>query len=185
VEKKTHRLPRPFMVIATQNPLEFHGTFPLPESQMDRFIMRIRIGYPRPEDEKEILKADITGRELSALSAVLSANDVLELQEEAGLVRVDEALIDYMIAIVDATRKTDRLAVGVSPRGLVFLQKAARAMAMVNGRDYCIPDDIKSLAVPVLAHRVTVNVRAGGFGRRGEDAEDVIRDVVESMAVPV
>jgi len=184
VEKRTFLLPRPFMVIATQNPVEFQGTFPLPESQMDRFMMRIRLGYPSQADEKEILRAYSEEVIKDGLMPVLSADDVLALQEEAMRVRVDESLMEYIISIADATRRSDNLALGVSPRGTLFLQKAARAMAMVMGRDYCTPDDIKELAVPVLSHRVMVNAR-GGYGRRGIDAEDVVRDIVETVEVPV
>jgi len=185
VEKDTHQLPKPFMVIATQNPLEYHGTFPLPESQMDRFVMRIRLGYPDISDEKEILKTYTTDYIKDGLKPVLDAQDVLRLQDEASRVRVDEALMDYILRIAQATRETAALALGVSPRGTLFLQKAARATALISGRDYCIPDDIKRLAVPVLAHRVVVNARGGGFGKRGEDAEGIISDIVNSVEVPV
>ena len=184
VERATIPLPRPFMVIATQNPLEFHGTFPLPESQMDRFMMRIKLGYPDSSHEREILKSSTSDPVKDRLEPVLGASDVLALQAEVDRVRIDDSLLDYILAIVAATRKTDRLALGVSPRGALFLRKAACATALVGGRDYCVPDDIKSLAVPVLSHRVIVNSR-GGYGRRGEDAEDVIRDIVSSVETPV
>ena len=182
VDKTTHILPRPFMVIATQNPLEFHGTFPLPESQMDRFIMRIRVGYPSSEFERDILREYTDDSVKYELGHVLDGEDVLALQHAVTRVRMDDALVDYVIRIAGATRSTDKLALGVSPRGSLFLQKAARALALVDGRDYCIPDDIKKLAVPVLAHRVILNARAG---RRASDAEDVIRDILDSVEVPV
>ena len=185
VEKTTLPLPRPFMVIATQNPLEYHGTFPLPESQMDRFMMRIKLGYPDIADEKEILRAAVTDYVKDGLEPVLTADDVLGLQAEAAKVRVDDSLLDYILAIVEATRSSEKLALGVSPRGALFLQKAARAMALVDGRDYCIPDDIKGLAVSVLSHRVLVNTRGVGYGKRGEDSEDIIRDIVDTVEVPV
>jgi len=184
VERATLTLPKPFMVIATQNPLEYHGTFPLPESQMDRFMMRIRLGYPETADEKAILRASTAGRAPDMLEPVISAPDTLELQRQADMVRLEDSLLDYILAIVDATRRTDRLVLGVSPRGAIFLQRAAKAMALVEGRSFCIPDDVKNLAVPVLSHRVMVNVR-GGFGRRGEDAEMVISDLLQSVEVPV
>ncbi|MBI5190347.1 MAG: MoxR family ATPase [Nitrospirae bacterium] len=184
VEKTTFPLPRPFMVIATQNPLEYHGTFPLPESQLDRFMMRIKLGYPDMEHEKEILKASSERYIKDGLEPVLAGADVLKLQDLVDGVKMDDALLDYILAIVDATRRSDKLALGVSPRGALFLQKAARAMAMVSGRDYCIPDDIKGLAVPVLSHRVALNAR-GGFGRRAGDAEDAVADIVEAVEVPV
>ncbi|HEY3346462.1 MAG TPA: MoxR family ATPase [Nitrospirota bacterium] len=185
VENDTHALPRPFMVIATQNPLEFQGTYPLPESQMDRFIMRIRLGYPAIGDEKAILQAASSKAMAESLSPVLHAQDIVALQEQVLNVKMDDSLLDYLLAIVDATRTNDRLSLGVSPRGALFLQGAARANALFEGRNYCIPDDIKNLAVPVLAHRVMFNTRAGAYGRRSEDAEDVIRDIVEAVEVPV
>lgn len=185
VDKRTYRLPEPFMVVATQNPLEFHGTFPLPESQMDRFIMRIKLGYPDREHERHILKANIYESAVKGLGPVLGAADVVALQEEVGRVRVDGSLTEYLLSIVEATRNDPRLALGASPRGSLYLERAARAMALFEGRDYCIPDDVKSLAVPVLAHRIIVETRAGGLGRRGEDARDIIRDIVESVEVPV
>lgn len=185
VEKETHPLPSPFMVIATQNPLEFHGTFPLPESQMDRFIMRIRVGYPDRAHEREILKANRAEYAVKGLQPVLSAGDVLGLQAAVNDVTIDEALVDYLLAIVEATRVSDQLALGVSPRGAVYFERAARALALVEGRAFCIPDDIKNLAPAVLAHRVIVETRAGGYGRRSEDAEDIIHFIVESIEVPV
>ena len=136
-------------------------------------------------DEKEILKTYETDYIREGLKPVLGANDVLALQEEAEKVRMDEALIDYLLRIVEASRGSDKLSLGVSPRGALFLRKAARAMALVMGRDYCIPDDVKSLAVPVLSHRVIVNTRGGAYGRRSEDTEDIIRDIVETIEVPV
>ena len=184
VEKKTYPLPSPFMVIATQNPLEFHGTFPLPESQMDRFMMRIRLGYPEPSVEKEILRAHSEEGMKAEVASVLNAEEVIALQSDAERVRMDDSLLEYIVSIVDATRKDGRLALGVSPRGMLFLQRAARACALVDGRDYCIPDDIKSLAVAVLAHRVVPNYRAG-MARRAEDAVEVIKEIVESVEVPV
>ena len=184
VEKHTRPLPRPFMVIATQNPLEFHGTFPLPESQMDRFIMRIRIGYPERLHEREILRGGGSGETMAMIEPVLTADEVIALQGEAASVRVDGSLVDYILTITEATRQNDKLALGASPRGAPFLQKSAKALAFTYGRDYVIPDDIKAVAVPALAHRVVVNARAG-YGRRSEDVEDIIRDIVESVETPV
>ncbi len=184
VEKATLPLPRPFMVVATQNPLEYHGTFPLPESQLDRFMMRIRLGYPEARDEKLILQSSTMGYMHDGLGSVLDGDDVLMLQEAVQKVRVDESLQDYILAITEATRTSEKLALGVSPRGALFLQKAARAMALVDGRDYCIPDDIKTLAVPVLSHRVIVDSR-GGYGKRAEDAEEIIREITASVEIPV
>jgi MoxR-like ATPase len=185
VDKLTHRLPEPFMVIATQNPLEFHGTFPLPESQMDRFIMRLRLGYPDREHERQILEANVYDSAVMAVNPVLEAREVLELQREIERVRFGGELTDYLLSIVEATRSDRNLALGASPRGSLYLGRAARAAALADGRDYCIPDDIKTLAPAVLAHRVIVESRAGGFGKRAEDAEDVIRDIVDAVEVPV
>lgn len=185
VEKETHALPAPFMVIATQNPLEFHGTFPLPESQMDRFIMRIRLGYPKREHEREILKTNRAEPVVKGLGPVLTADDVLGLQGAVAGVRMDESLLDYLLAIVEATRTSDQLALGVSPRGALYFERAARALALVEGRTFCIPDDIKALAPSVLAHRVIVEARTGGYGKRSQDAEDIIHYIVETVPVPV
>jgi MoxR-like ATPase len=184
VEKETYPLPHPFMVVATQNPLEFSGTFPLPESQMDRFLIRMRLGYPSLSSEKEILKDRSRGERQNKVSAVLSGGEVEALQEAADKVKMDESLLDYILAIVEATRRSERLSLGVSPRGTIFLQRAAKAMAVTEGRDYCIPDDIKRLAVPVLSHRVITSARAGYRGRN-EDAEEVIRDILDSLVVPI
>jgi len=184
VENDTHRLPRPFMVLATQNPLEFYGTFPLPESQMDRFVIRIRMGYPGIDVEKEILKLGASGPLGAGLAPALTGEEVSVLQDKAARVRIDDGLLDYLLAIVEATRRSDKIALGASPRGSLYLSRAARAYALVNGRDYCVPDDIKTLAAPVLAHRLVLDSR-GGFGRRSEDADDVVRDIVESVDVPV
>jgi len=185
VENTTHRLPRPFMVMATQNPIEFYGTFPLPESQMDRFLMRIRMGYPGLDVEKEILKLGAGGALAEGVAPVLDGEDVAKMQEAAASVRVDDGLLDYLLRIVDATRRSDKVALGASPRGSLYLARAARAYAFISGRDYCVPDDIKSLAVSVLAHRIVLDLRGSGFGKRGEDADDIVRDIVESVEVPV
>jgi len=185
IDKETYPLPRPFIVIATQNPLEYQGTFPLPESQLDRFMMRIRIGYPQIDDEKEILKAEWPGSPCSDLAPVLSVEEVLHLQEMVDTVRMDESLMDYILHIVGATRSSKNLEVGASPRGGLFLMKASKAMAVSRGRGYCIPDDIKGVAVPVLAHRVVVAGRFNFYGQRGEEAERIIQDLVESVPVPL
>jgi MoxR-like ATPase len=183
VDNGTHPLPQPFMVIATQNPWEYHGTFPLPESQLDRFLMRIRIGYPEQGDEKKILERQHVMA--AGLESVLSAQEVLDLQESAEKVRVEDSLMDYLLAIVSATRESDLLALGVSTRGAMALHKAAKAMALVRQRDYCVPDDIKELAPYVLSHRVLLRVRQGVQNHRSQDAEQVIQDIVESVLVPL
>src|ERR1044071_9736828 len=147
------------MVLATQNPIEHHGTSPLPESQLDRFMMRVRMGYPDMEDEKIILRQQTLNSAVDHLMPVMHSDDVLALQRESREVAVDEWLLDYLIRIVRATRNSDILDLGVSPRGSLALYHAAQAMAFIEGRDYVIPDDIKRLVVPVFAHRIVVNSR--------------------------
>ena len=159
VEKTTYPLPEPFMVFATQNPMEYEGTFPLPESQLDRFTMRIRIGYPGEADERAILLAHSQNDSPESLEPILTAEELLSIQSEVGKVRVDEELVTYILGIVNGTRRSPHLRLGASPRGSINLYRAAQALAMVEGRSYCIPDDIKRLAVPVLSHRVIASSR--------------------------
>src|SRR5438876_1737410 len=185
VDSMTHALPQPFMVIATQNPWEYHGTFPLPESQLDRFLMRIRIGYPDLKDERKILDRQQLLHPADELEPVLTIQEVIDLQDKVEKVRLDDSLMDYLLAIVAATRHTDRLALGVSTRGAMALHKSAKALALVRNREYCLPDDIKTLAPLVLSHRVLLPAGQGPKGRRPEEAERVIRDLVESIPVPL
>ena len=185
IDSQTYPLPKPFMVIATQNPLEYHGTYPLPESQLDRFMMRSRIGYPDPPDEKVILTTQRLFQPASDLKPVLTAGEVLELQNAVDQVRMDEGLVDYLLALTRTTRNSERLGLGVSPRGAMALHKAAQAYAFVNGRAYCIPDDVKRLAPRVFAHRVIVNTRLETYGRRGEDAERILQELVNQVPVPL
>jgi MoxR-like ATPase len=183
LDHTTHVLPRPFMVLATQNPLEYEGTYPLPESQLDRFMLRIRIGYPTSLDEKLILRG---GGAVSpdALTAVLSPAEVLELQDIAERVRVDESILDYLMAIVAATRRSPLLALGVSPRGSRALLRAAQAHALADGRAYLIPDDIKTLAVPALAHRVIAKTRVDPSGDSGGSDAAILRSLLQEVPVP-
>jgi len=183
VDGVTHPLPEPFMVIATQNPFEFEGTYPLPESQMDRFLLCLRVGYPTRQDEMRILDAQKVEDPLVHLEPVVSVTEVLHIQKEVRRVRMAPSLANYLMQIVGATRETPRLAVGVSPRGTLFLRRAAQALALLEGRDFVIPDDIQSLAVPVFAHRVILKDFAMG-SLEGEAAE-IIREIVESIPVPV
>jgi MoxR-like ATPase len=185
VEDRTYPLPRPFVVIATQNPIEHHGTYPLPESQQDRFLMRIRMGYPSPEDEKEILRSGITYQSADELQAVVSADEILHAQEVVETVRVDEDLLDYLMRIVRGTREHGYLEVGVSPRGSIALYRSAQALAFVRGRDFCTPDDIKELAVPVLSHRLVISPRYSSPLSPTEEAEALIREVLEQVEVPL
>lgn len=185
MDNLTHTLPQPFMVIATQNPAEHHGTFPLPESQLDRFLMRIRIGYPDREAEREILDRQQSLHPTDELGSVITAQEVLDLQDLVEKVRLDESLLDYVLSIVAETRHNDLLSLGVSPRGATSLSRAAKALALVRDRDYCLPDDIKELAPIVLPHRVTLNLSRGSRGRRFEEAEQIIRTILESVPVPI
>jgi MoxR-like ATPase len=185
VDSHTYPLPRPFMVIATQNPWEYHGTFPLPESQLDRFLMRISIGYPDPADEKKVLDRPQHLHPADELDPVLTAQEILDLQDGVEKIRLDDSLMEYLLAIVSATRRSDLLALGVSTRGAMALHKAAKGLALVRNRDYCLPDDIKELAPMVLAHRVALQGGQGSRGRRVEDAERVIQEIVEAVPVPL
>lgn len=185
VENMTYQLPRPFMVVATQNPMEHHGTYPLPESQLDRFMMRLRMGYPDVDDEKDILRRQISNQSADQIEPVLGTADVLEMQQVARAVRMDDALLDYLMRIVAATRTADVLDLGVSPRGSLSLYYAAQSFAFVEGRDYCIADDIKSLVVPTLAHRVVVSSRYSTGMRRSDEAEAALNEILRGIEVPI
>jgi MoxR-like ATPase len=182
VEGKTYPLTLPFIVLATQNPYEFEGTYVLPESQLDRFMIRLKMGYPIRAEERRVLSSHRMGQPVDTLRPVLSGDDVLQLQQIVRAVRVDESISEYLLDIVHATRKSEDLHVGVSTRGALTLYRAAQSLALVSGRDFVVPDDIKTLAVPVLAHRVLGKsfLQAGEFGA----AEAVIRDLVDRVRVP-
>jgi MoxR-like ATPase len=183
IDHATYPLPRPFMVLATQNPREYEGTHPLPESQLDRFLLRIRIGYPAATDEKTILRgAAVTASEM--LPAVMGVDDVLELQKEVERVQTEESVLDYLMAVVAATRSSPVLALGVSPRGSLALLRAAQALALADGRSYLVPDDVKTLAVSALAHRVMAKARADASVAGGVDTEAIIRAIVQATPVP-
>src|SRR5256885_9868134 len=185
VEGVTHDLPVPFIVLATQNPIEHHGTYPLPESQLDRFMLRLRIGYPAPADEQMILRDREYADPLDELGPVMSAPEVLELQQAVASVSVDDALVQYLMRIVAATRDSEMLDLGVSPRGTLQLFRAAQALALTEERDYCVPDDIKRLVLPVFAHRLVVNSRFSSSLRRSEEAEAVLREIMKTVSVPL
>lgn len=185
VDNQTYPLSQPFMVIATQNPSEYHGTFPLPESQLDRFLMRLRIGYPSPEEERKVLDRAPSLHPAEELDPVLTAQDVLDLQAEVDKVFVDESLTEYLLSIIQATRQSELLSLGVSTRGALALSRTAKALALVRGRTYCLPDDIKELAPTVLSHRIMVARSQGIRQRSFEQAERIIQDLVESIPVPV
>ncbi len=185
VDGRTMPLPQPFLVIATQNPVEHHGTYPLPESQLDRFLMRVKMGYPSHETEREILRSRTSNDPVTAMGPVADVSDVLAMQETVTRVRVDSSLHDYALEIVNRTRKSDQLALGVSPRGTLMLQRAAQARAFLDGRDFCLPDDFKQLAVPVFAHRVVASARHASLQKKSETTENVLREIVESVRVPL
>jgi len=181
----SHPLPQPFMVVATQNPVEHHGTYPLPESQLDRFLLRVRMGYPEQASEREILRSEVGAARLDDVKPVASGEDVMSMQDEVTKVKVDDSLVDYALQIVKRTRESESLALGVSPRGALMLFRAAQAMAYVDGRRFATPADFKSLAVPVFSHRVVVNARYSSTLKKSEQAETIIRDIVQSVHVPV
>jgi MoxR-like ATPase len=182
IDGRSHPLPEPFMVIATQNPVEHHGTYPLPESQLDRFLLRLRMGYPDRSSERDILRR---GTLEAPDTAGLSAADVLQLQAEAESVKVDDALVDYILSIVEKTRSHDSLSLGVSPRGTQALYRATQALALCEGREYAIPDDVKRLAVPVFAHRVVINTRVALAQRTTELAERILQEILTQVEVPL
>ncbi len=179
---ETHDLPNPFMVVATQNPCEFEGTYPLPESQLDRFLIRMSLGYPDREEEKRVLSSHREQDPVDALNSVISADQVIELQRVVRNVAVDDSIHDYLLDIVTATRESDELHVGVSTRGALSLYRAAQSLALVRGREFVVPDDVKELAIPVLSHRVI----SKGYLHDGQrDAiETLIRRLVEAVPVP-
>jgi MoxR-like ATPase len=185
VEGTTYKLPAPFIVVATQNPIEHHGTYPLPESQLDRFMLRLRIGYPDAEMEKVILRDRAMGDPLAEMRAVLAADDIAALQRHVSGVKMDDALVDYLMRIVTATRNSEMLDLGVSPRGTLALFRAAQALALTEDRAYCVPDDIKRLVLPVFAHRLVVNSRFSSSLRRSEEAEAVLREIMKTISVPL
>ncbi|HET7439645.1 MAG TPA: MoxR family ATPase [Nitrospira sp.] len=185
VDNQTHPLKQPFMVIATQNPAEYHGTFPLPESQLDRFLIRLRIGYPSLEEERKVLERPYALHPADILAPVISTQEVLELQRRADQIHMDESLSEYLLAIVHATRHSELLSLGVSTRGALALNKTAKALALVRGRDYCLPDDVKELAPIVLSHRVMLSRAQGMRAQSFEQAERIVLDIVDTIPVPV
>ncbi|HEY7856025.1 MAG TPA: MoxR family ATPase [Terriglobales bacterium] len=182
VDNRTYPLPQPFWVIATQNPAEHHGTYPLPESQLDRFLLRIQMGYPGREDERAILRGEAGNALLARTEPVLGLTEVMELQQAVRDVRVSEEIVDYELALVGATRQHSGLELGVSPRGMLMLHRAAQAWATLEGRAYCVPYDVKRLLQPVCAHRVVVRAKVGE--RRGEQASAILAEIAASVPTP-
>lgn len=185
IENRTYQLPKPFMVLATQNPVEHHGTYPLPESQLDRFMMRIQMGYPDAESEREILRNQMKSSPLESIEPVMQAAEMIELQAQVRNIRIEDSLLDYLLRIVNATRRSELLELGVSPRASLALLHAAQAHALLEERDYCIPDDIKRMVIPTFAHRVVVNSRYGNSVRRSEDTNNVLQEILKSVEVPL
>lgn len=183
VDGETHALPSPLLVIATQNPFEFEGTYLLPESQLDRFLLRIKVGYPERRFEHELLKSHRMGEPVDELQPVVSLERVLQIQQTARDVHFEETLVNYLLDIVHATRDSEQVQVGVSTRGALAYYRAAQSLAVVENRSHVIPDDIKRLAVPVLAHRVVPRGILPGADRAA--AESVVRDLLENIKVPV
>ncbi len=179
---RTYPLGPPFMVLATQNPYEFEGTYFLPENQLDRFMLRVRIGYPDKPTERQILRTDPSRTRLPELSPVITTQQIVELQELVKAVRVDEAIFDYVLGIAEATRRSEELVVGLSPRGGLALVQAARAWALLAGRQYVVPDDVKELAPSVCAHRLM----AKGLSSDGPSAggEALFSRILQTVAVP-
>lgn len=182
IDGTTHHLPRPFLVIATQNPFEFEGTYPLPESQLDRFLLRISVGYPDREDELQVLTIHRQGEPVDELTPVLDCTQVSNLQQAVRQISVDESIHDYLLDIVEATRNCDELHVGASTRGALCLYRACQSLALIEGRDYVVPDDVKRLAVPVLAHRVITKGYLHGSQRGAVEA--LIQRLVDDLPVP-
>jgi MoxR-like ATPase len=185
VEGLSRPLPRPFMVVATQNPAEHHGTYPLPESQLDRFMLRLHVGYPDKADEREILRDRERENPLEFVRPVIGQSDLIELQRITSLVRIADELVDYLLEIVELTRRSDALELGISPRGTLALFRSAQAIARVDGRDYCIADDIKRLVIPVFGHRVIVNSRATNLKNKTREAEQALNEILQKVSVPV
>ncbi len=175
-------LPQPFMVVATQNPYEFEGTYFLPENQLDRFLMRINLGYPAPDDEARIIEQQPARTALARLQPVLTAQELLNLQDRVDRVTMDQALVDYIIALAEATRTHDDLQIGISPRGALALAQAARATALMRGRDYCVPEDIVANVLPVCAHRVISKT----YMHAGDTATTrrIIQQILETVPSP-
>lgn len=184
VDGQTHTLDQPFMVLATQNPQEHYGTYPLPESQMDRFLMRIRMGYPDPATEQRLIAERGGGDPLDDLRAVVALDEVRTLQAQVDKVRIDSALLGYVMAVVSETRRSPFLTLGVSPRGAIAWYRAAQARALAQGRLFAIPDDFKVLALPVLAHRVLLASQQDSLGRTREEAERAIAEILERVPIP-
>jgi MoxR-like ATPase len=184
VDGVTHALPAPFFVVATQNPIEHYGTNPLPESQLDRFMLRLELGYPSAADEAAVLRDDPSANELPRLGAVITPEQVLGLRDAAQRVKLSDALLAYLLALVNETREHDAIALGASTRAALALRRAAQVHALLDERDYAIPEDVQALAVDVLSHRVVLAARGAAPGA-GAEARWLLREIVERAPVPL
>ncbi len=185
IDNQTHTLPEPFIVLATQNPIEYEGTYPLPESELDRFMLRLKVGYPSRQDEVRVVVNGIGPHSVEDLDPVLSIDDIIELHEQARTVSVDDAIVEYLMDIIAATRAHPDIELGVSPRGALAFFDIAKAYAFVKGRNYVLPDDIKALAVPVLSHRIVLRSHRGALTSLADESERVINEMLATIAVPV
>jgi len=183
VDSVTRTLPNPFFVVATLNPVEHHGTYPLPDSQLDRFLMRLEMGYPDEAAEREIIVRQRIVNPSETLQTVLAAEEVVELQRRVRDIHVDESLLDFMLAVVKETRRHPAVELGVSPRGSLSLYRGAQALALVEGRPFVVPEDVTALAVPVLAHRLVLKPSAAS-GRSGQTARVITEDILRRVPVP-
>ena len=180
IEGEARPLPRPFLVLATQNPIEFEGTFPLPEAQLDRFLMRLQLGYPSPDNERQIIRSQKHGHPIETLEAVVDGQELLDLSRQISDIHLDDSLEDYILNLVQATRQHPDLSLGASPRGSLALYKTGQALAALKGRSYVIPDDIKTLAPLTLAHRLILKPESQ---LRGRTVHSVLRDILERTAL--
>ena len=185
VDNRTWLLPQPFLVMATQNPIEHHGTYPLPESQLDRFLMRLKIGYPSAESERAILQDFADADPLANLKPVMTGPEVVEIQGRVRRVKVDDELVNYTLSIVEKTRQHEYLSLGVSPRGSMSLYRAAQALAFLEGRDFCIPDDFKRLILPVFSHRCVVSSRYISTLKKSDQTAAIIEEILNATPVPL
>tara|TARA_B100000029_G_scaffold478735_1_gene525114 strand:+ start:1379 stop:2350 length:972 start_codon:yes stop_codon:yes gene_type:complete len=181
VEGVTHVLPRPFMVMATQNPIEYEGTFPLPEAQLDRFFLKISLGYPSLTEEESILSSQENTHPIELLEAVVSSDEIVKIQDAVKTIYVDELVRSYIVSIVHATRDNEDIALGSSPRGSLAMARGIQALALMRGRDYVLPDDVKELAVPMLAHRIIVS---SGARMQGITSEEIVARILDTVPVP-
>lgn len=184
VDGTTYLLPQPFIVIATQNPIEYEGTYSLPESQLDRFLIRLEIGYPPAEEELIIMKKREVVKEISELPPVLSSEEVVELQEQTKKVFVDESIMDYILQIIEQTRRHEQVELGISPRGTQSLYVATQAWALINGRDFATPQDVREVAESVLSHRLISKSRSFNLMHIAEERKKIIQDILQRVPIP-